>query len=38
MRFQVRLLRWLRRRSALFQCRIAWNRKALTALPLPGTA
>ncbi|MGH9226249.1 MAG: hypothetical protein ACRD2W_21230 [Acidimicrobiales bacterium] len=30
--------RWLRRRSALHQCRVAWSRKALTARLLPGTA
>jgi site-specific DNA recombinase len=29
---------WLRRRSALSQCRVAWLRKAATALLLPGTA
>jgi len=29
---------WLRRRSALSQCRITWVRKAFTASLLPGTA
>ena len=29
---------WLRRRSALYQRPVAWVRKALTALVLPGTA
>jgi hypothetical protein len=31
-------VRWLRRRSALNQCRVAWERKAATASVLPGTA
>ena len=38
MRSQVRRVRWLRRRSARCQCRVAWVRNALTALLLPGTA
>src|SRR4249919_3735865 len=35
---QVIRVRWLRRRSALRQCRIIWVRKAFTASLLPGTA
>jgi hypothetical protein len=35
---QVIRVRWLRRRSALRQCRITWVRKAFTASLLPGTA
>src|SRR6266511_2528917 len=38
MRFQFRRVRWLRRRSALCQCLVAWVRNALTASLLPGTA
>jgi len=34
----LRRVRWLRRRSALNQCRSAWWRKAATAQKLPGTA
>src|SRR5262249_37265324 len=33
-----RRARWLRRRSALYQCRVIWSRKLLTASLLPGTA
>ncbi len=35
---QVIGVHWLRRRSALCQCRITWVRKAFTASLLPGTA
>jgi hypothetical protein len=35
---QVSRVLWLRRRSALRQCRITWVRKAFTASLLPGTA
>ena len=37
-RFQFSRVRWLRRRSALNQCRLTWVRKAATASVLPGTA
>jgi hypothetical protein len=37
-RAQVIRVRWLRRRSALNQCRVTWNRKAAPASVLPGTA
>ncbi len=37
-RSQLRRVRWLRRRSALYQCRVTWVRKAATASVLPGTA
>ena len=36
-RVQVMRMRWLRRRSALNQCRVAWVRKAATAWVFPGT-
>ena len=35
---QVIRVLWLRRRSALRQCRITWVRNAFTASLLPGTA
>jgi hypothetical protein len=38
MRSQFRRVRWLRRRSALCQCRVTWSRKPVTAWLLPGTA
>jgi hypothetical protein len=37
-RVQLRRVRWLQRRSALYQCFVAWVRKAATASVLPGTA
>jgi hypothetical protein len=37
-RSQVIRVRWLRRRSALNQCRVTWCRNAFTASVLPGTA
>jgi hypothetical protein len=37
-RSQFIRVRWLRRRSALNQCLVAWVRKAATASVLPGTA
>ena len=37
-RVQLIRVRWLRRRSALYQCRVVWVRKAATASVLPGTA
>ena len=37
-RVQLIRVRWLRRRSALYQCRVAWVRKAATASVFPGTA
>jgi len=38
MRSQFRRVRWLRHRSARYQCRAAWVRNALIASLLPGTA
>ena len=38
MRSQFRRVRWLRRRSARYQCLAGWVRNALTASLLPGTA
>ena len=35
---QFRRVRWLRRRSALYQCHATWARKAATSSVLPGTA
>ena len=37
-RSQFRRVRWLRRRSARYQCHVAWVRKAFIAGLLPGTA
>ena len=37
-RVQFRRVRWLRRRSALYQCRPTWVRKVATASVFPGTA
>jgi hypothetical protein len=37
-RTQVIRVRCLRRRSAEYQCRVTWVRKAFTASVLPGTA
>jgi hypothetical protein len=36
-RFQSKRWRWLRRRSALRQCRATWVRNDLIAWLLPGT-
>ena len=38
MRSQFRRVRWLRRRSARYQCLAAWSRNARIASLLPGTA